>query len=94
MKKMMAGIELSAADATVAEKLNTAKMRAYPIKKSYWQQEDGANCLAIEEEDVGVDPLVEGCLGYHEQASVDQLYDDGEAIRLHTCFHNLRVTTK
>ncbi|CAD6205903.1 unnamed protein product [Miscanthus lutarioriparius] len=32
MKKMMAGIELSAADATVAEELNTAKMRAYPIK--------------------------------------------------------------
>ena len=45
--------------------------------------------MAIEEEDVGVDPLVEGCLGYHEQASVDQLYDDGEAIRLHTCFYDL-----
>ena len=50
--------------------------------------------MAIEEEDVGVDPLVEGCLGYHEHASVDQLYNDSEAIRLHTCFHNLQVKTK
>jgi hypothetical protein len=36
----------------------------------------------IEDEDVGVYPLVESSLKYHEHASVDQLYDDGDVIRL------------
>jgi hypothetical protein len=31
--------------------------------------------------------MVESSLGYHEHASVDQLYDDGHAVGLHTCFH-------
>lgn len=50
--------------------------------------------MAIEEEDEGVHPLVEGCLVYHEHARVDQLYTYGEVIRRHTRFHNLQVMAK
>lgn len=43
------------------------------VKKGKRQQEDRASCLTVEDEDVGVHALVEGCLGDDEHASVDQL---------------------
>jgi hypothetical protein len=61
-------------------------------KESDRQQEERASCLAVEDEDVGVHPLVEGRLGYHEHAGVDQLYGDGHAVRLHACLHLQQVT--
>lgn len=46
------------------------------------QEEEGASSLAIEHEDGGVDAMVEGRLGYHEHAGVDELYGDGNSIGL------------
>ena len=45
-------------------------------EKGERQEEEGASSLAIEHEDEGVEAMVEGRLGYHEHASVDELHGD------------------
>ena len=46
------------------------------------QQQDCCNCLAVEGEDEGVKPLVEGRLEDDEHAGVDELYDNCYYVRL------------
>jgi len=46
------------------------------------QQEERGGGHSVEDEDEGVDAMVEGCLGDDEHAGVDKLYDDGDQVRL------------
>ena len=49
-------------------------------------QEERRGDHSVEDEDEGVHPMVEGCLGDDEHAGVDKLYDDGDHVRL-LCVH-------
>lgn len=46
------------------------------------EQEERRGDHSVEDEDEGVHPHVEGGLGDDEHAGVDQLYDDGDHVRL------------
>lgn len=57
--------------------------RYLPFKKNCnGKQQQRRSCLAVENEDKGVDPVVKGCLADDEHAGVDHLYDDSNHIRL------------
>jgi hypothetical protein len=55
-------------------------------EKSNGQHEDRRGGLAVEDEDEGVDAMVEGRLGDDEHARVDELCDEGDQVRL-LCLH-------
>lgn len=60
-------------------------------KKGERHQEERANSLAIEDEDEGVEAVIEGRLGYHVHARVDQLCSDGHHISLPVARVHCRV---
>jgi hypothetical protein len=51
-------------------------------EKSNGQHEDRRGGLAVEDEDEGVDAMVEGRLGDDEHARVDELCDEDDQVRL------------